>query len=196
LSLENFLTGTPFSRKHKNVQRVVKKLTHIRKPVKGEKKAKEYYAADFETTTNPLDCRVWAWGLASLAKPNYEDVEIDNTIESFIERISKHNSACYFHNLKFDGMFILDWLLKNGYRHVTSDFVKRPGTFKTLISDMGKFYSMTVKWDNGHVTEFRDSVKKLPMSVSRIAKSFKLAETKGEIDYDAFREIGHRLTID
>lgn len=196
MSLEQFLTGTPFSRQHKNVQKVVKRLAPIRKPVSGEKKAKENYVADFETTTNPLDCRVWAWGLVNLNKPNYDDVEIDNTLDSFIERISKHNSACYFHNLKFDGMFILDWLLKNDYRHVKSDFIKRPGTFKTLISDMGKFYSMTVKWDNGNITEFRDSLKKLPMSVSRIAKSFKLEETKGEIDYDAFRAIGHELTAE
>lgn len=84
--------------------------------------------------------------------------------------------------------------MKNGYKHVQTDLVKRAGTFKSLISDMGKFYSITVKWDNGHSTEFRDSIKKLPMSVSRIAKSFKLEDTKGSIDYDSFRPIGHKLT--
>lgn len=141
-----------------------------------------------------MDCRVWLWGIASLDKPSYEDVEWEKDIDSFIERISQHNSTCYFHNLKFDGHFILDWLLKHDYRHVQSDFLKRDGTFKTLISDMGQFYSITVKWDNGNSTEFRDSLKKLPMTVERIAKSFKLEHSKGELDYDAPRPIGHEPT--
>lgn len=59
---------------------------------------------------------------------------------------------------------------------------------------MGKFYSITVRWNNGHHTEFRDSLKKLPMSVSRIAQAFKLEQGKGEIDYDAYRPVGHVIT--
>ena len=27
-----------------------------------KKEPKEIWACDFETTTDPLDCRVWAWG--------------------------------------------------------------------------------------------------------------------------------------
>jgi len=117
-------------------------------------------------------------------------------IDSFIERISQHNSNCYFHNLKFDGHFILDWLFRHEYIHVISDTIKRSGRFKSLISDMGKFYSLTVKWENGHTTEFRDSLKKFSpnMSVERLAKTFQLGEVKGEIDYDAPRPVGHVLT--
>lgn len=153
-----------------------------------------HFVADFETTTLIDDCRVWAWGLSSLDKPDYADVEVGNTIDGFMERISQFNSSCYFHNLKFDGHFLLDWLLKNEFHHVQSDFIKREMTFKTLISNMGAFYSITVKWENGHVTEFRDSLKKLPMSVKRIATSFKLEDSKGELDYDTPRAIGHKLT--
>ena len=28
------------------------------------------YTADFETTTNPDDLRVWAWGVSDIDKPN------------------------------------------------------------------------------------------------------------------------------
>lgn len=150
--------------------------------------------ADFETTVDPLDCRVWAWGTVDIAKPDYDDVIYDTSIQSFIDHISSYNSNCYFHNLKFDGIFIIDWLLKNDYKHVQTDDIKRDGTFKTLISDMGQFYSITVKWDNGNTTEFRDSLKKLPMSVARLAVSFGLEVTKGEIDYAANRPIDHILT--
>lgn len=150
--------------------------------------------ADFETTTNPLDCRVWAWGLTDIEKPDYDSVEIGTNIDSFMERIDNHNATCYFHNLKFDGAFIIYWLLTNGFEHVTENQLYSAMTFKTLISDMGMFYSITVKWANGHTAEFRDSLKKLPMGVRRIATSFGLEMTKGDIDYESYREPGHILT--
>jgi hypothetical protein len=151
------------------------------------------YCADFETTTDASDCRVWAWGVAAVERPQYEDVEIGTEISSFIEWISRQNGICYFHNLRFDGAFILDWLLNHGYTH-TTERGREPGEFSSLISDMGKFYSITVCWHNGFSTEFRDSLKKLPMGVRRIAKSFNLEMSKGDIDYEAPRPIGHVLT--
>src|SRR5690606_25157882 len=49
-------------------------------------------------------------------------------------------------------------------------------------------------WRNGHSTEFRDSLKKLPMGIRRIAQSFNLEMSKGDIDYEAYREPGHVIT--
>lgn len=132
--------------------------------------------------------------MAEVERPEYENVEYGNDIESFITRISSQNGTCYFHNLRFDGAFILDWLLNNGYVHITGDDFFENGTFKTLISDMGKFYSITVRWQSGHSTEFRDSLKKLPMGIRRIATSFQLEMGKGELDYETYRAPGHILT--
>jgi len=95
----------------------------------------------------------------------------------------------YFHNLAFDGSFILDWLLKHGYTWVKEN--PKPLEFTSLISRMGKFYSITVVFDTGYRVEFRDSYKKLPMSVAGIAKAFNLHDQKLEIDYDTFRPIGY-----
>lgn len=121
-------------------------------------------------------------------------MEIGHDIERFIERVSDYQSAaCYFHNLKFDGTFIVYWLLTNGYMHVSGK-AGRAGTFSTLIGGMGQFYSITVRWMNGNRTEFRDSFKKLPMTVARIALSFGYGEGKGEIDYHAPRPVGYRMT--
>lgn len=150
--------------------------------------------ADFETTTDAEDCRVWAWGLLEIDNPEYDNVVIGTSIDTFMELVEDHNATIYFHNLKFDAMFMLDWLFHNGFKHSTADILKTPGTFKTLISDMGQFYSMTVCWFNGHNVEFRDSLKKLPMPVRRIAQAWKLETSKGDIDYHAKRDIGHTLT--
>lgn len=148
----------------------------------GTKKARVNYAADFETTIDPDDCRVWVWGLMAIGDESSFEWDID--IDTFIWRISEHNSTIYFHNLKFDGHFIVDYLLKREYCHTTERNLS-PGQFSTLISNMGKFYSMKVCWDNGHTTEFRDSAKKVSagMSVARMAKAFGLDESKGDIEY-------------
>jgi len=154
------------------------------------------YVADFETTTDAEDCRVWAYGLANIDRAEtLWDVEIGTTIERFCNRMAEENSVCYFHNLKFDSAFILDYLFRQGYTH-TDNQILRKGQFSSLISNMGSFYSITVAWKNGTRTEFRDSLKKLPYSVSVIAKAFNLDEAKGELDYHAYRAPDHIATAD
>lgn len=158
-------------------------------------RAARHYVADFETTTRADDCRVWGWGIADiLTAKTLWDVEIGQDIDSFMAHIAKFNSVISFHNLKFDGMFIIDWLFRKKFQH-GSGFIRK-GEFKTIISNMGQFYSITVQWMNGKKTEFRDSAKKLPYSVKVIAKAFGLEISKGDIDYELDRPLGHKITAD
>lgn len=151
------------------------------------------YAADFETTTTADDCRVWVWGASVIGID--ESFEYGLDIDDFVDRFSFDTAnIVYFHNLKFDGVFIIDWLLNNEYRHVED--TPTAGQFTSLISDMGKFYSITVKWKNGNKTEFRDSLKKLPFSVAEVAKAFGQPQGKGEIDYHKYRPVGYLPTTD
>lgn len=154
------------------------------------------FTADFETATWEKDeTWVWAWALCDIEEPSH--VEVGNNIESFFERIKKEaNPYIYFHNLKFDGEFILYYLMKNGYEHVESR-EKRDKTFSTLISDMGLFYSIEVYFEVGKKTKkvtFIDSLKIINQSVESMPKTFKIEENKLEIDYNAPREKGHILT--
>lgn len=147
--------------------------------------------SDFETTVSEDDCRVWGWGLTEIG--GRSTVEFGQSITEFLVRVARVNAHVYFHNLKFDGRFILDFLLRNGFTHTTERNFGR-GFFSTLISSMGEFYSITVRWLNGRKTEFRDSLKKLPMTVKRIGESFGGSLLKGELDYKQFRPVGHVLT--
>lgn len=128
--------------------------------------------------------------MCDVFKPSH--IEIGQDIESFIRYIAEQNRIVFFHNLAFDGTFIIDFLLRHGFTHV-HDRARR-GEFTSLISNQGKFYSVTVRWRNGKWTEFRDSLKKLPMSVANVAKAFKLKDTKGSIDYEAHRPVGWGIT--
>ena len=155
------------------------------------------FTADFETSTWLEDeSFVWAWALCEIG--NTENLDIGNTIESFFERVSRENNpVILFHNLKFDGEFILYYLLKNGYEHVDKK-EKKDKSFSTLISDMGLFYQIEVYLhvSKKHIKKitFRDSLKIINQSVESIAKTFKLPESKLSIDYNAPRERGHILT--
>lgn len=149
--------------------------------------------ADFETTTDRDDVRVWA--VCAVDIESSECVHIGNSIDDFFRWLSDKNTVCYFHNLKFDGEFILHWLLTHGYKY--SDRKARK-TFNTLITDDGIFYSITVYFEAGNKkykkVTFYDSLKKLPFKVSVISKAFELEDEKLEIDYDAYRPKGHELT--
>ena len=97
--------------------------------------------------------RVWAWGVQNIH--NLEQYDTGTDIESFIEFILRSPSITYFHNLAFDGVFILDYLLKAGYE-VTGDR-SVPHRIETTIDGFGKFYRIIVHAGKTRV-EFRYSL--------------------------------------
>lgn len=144
------------------------------------------YAADFETTTI-APARVWCWGVACVETPDI--VETGRTIEEFIEWASEaHNPVIYFHNEKFDGAFILDYLLRSGFTWKKTKGECAEMDFTTIIDDMGKFYAIEIYWTRkGHKVKkctIYDSYKIIPMSVEKAAKDFGLKLQKLHIDYD------------
>lgn len=155
------------------------------------------YTADFETTTDPDDCHVWAWGVCEIGNPDY--FKYNNSIESFMGFIQGlGNSTIYFHNLKFDGEFIIHYLLTHGFKHVKDRKEESANTFTTIIADTGQFYAIKIIYKKAnkkiHYIQIYDSMKLIPFAVEVVAKAFDLPISKLEIDYKAYREPGHILT--
>lgn len=156
------------------------------------------FTADFETATwVENETWVWAWAVSEIGEN--ENIIIDNNINSFMDFCrTQRNAIFYFHNLKFDGEFIIYWLLKNGFKHVEKKEDIKDLTFTTLISNMGQFYNIVVYFKKGnktvHKVTFIDSLKIIPFSVEDTAKAFKLTISKLDLDYNKPREIGHILT--
>ena len=155
------------------------------------------YTADFETTTKEDDCRVWAWATCEIG--NTEHFSHGTDIDSFFTHVeNSKNSTYYFHNLKFDGEFIMVWLFEHGFKHVKTRQEEATKTFTTLISDKGQFYSIKIifekKEKKTRYIQLYDSLKILPFSVAQIAKAFNLPISKLEIDYKAERPVGYQLT--
>ena len=147
--------------------------------------------ADFETTTLKSDCRVWAWAVAQVADD--PATVYGNSIDTFLSYIATSGKCLYwFHNLAFDGKFIVDRLFHLGYTWAPEN--PGAGEFTTLVSGKGKFYQLTICFYNGTKINIQDSLKLFPMSVRRLAGAFKLDEGKGDLDYTEFREQGHEIT--
>lgn len=151
------------------------------------------FTADFETTTDPDDCRVWAFACCSIDAPDFFVYGI--SIEEFMQWCEDTgNCKLYFHNLAFDGSFIMDWAERNGWKWVESQDNAGCRTYETLISDMNQVYCITLQFYPGCRVKIYDSLKIIPLSIAAMSKAFGLPMAKGSIDYTAYREPGHELT--
>lgn len=163
---------------------------------------------DFETTVykDQTHTEVWASACVELYT---DDVKIFHSIEEQYNYFVglNENLIVYYHNLKFDGSFWVDYLLKGlSYQQAfkqksLADFDLRKMSVKEMpnksfnysISDMGQWYTITIKINN-KIIEFRDSFKLLPFSVERIGKSFGTQHKKSSIEYKGLRYAGCEIT--
>ena len=154
------------------------------------------YVADFETTvfSGQDFTEVWAAAIVELGHTN---VDIFNSIDLFFEYVFtlKQYSIIYFHNLKFDGSFIIPFLIeKLKFTQPIESGELAPkklknNQFSPVISDKGVWYKITIKYNN-IIYEIRDSLKLLPFSVKTIGKGFKTAHKKSQIEYKGRRKAG------
>lgn len=189
------------------------------------------FMADFETLTGKDvvdETYVWASGVCSIDNPyNENHLKIWNSDEPLYEFLSQFPMCeCYFHNLKFDGHFILSYLENHGF--VYNEDLDREKSYSTLITGDGQWYMIRVRWMDGEtkyrtktikkkmkdgtykeyevkqkvngknvnkrITEFRDSVKKIPLPLRDIPKAYGIPMNKLSIDYTKYRERNGALT--
>ena len=148
------------------------------------------YSCDFETVNIIDDCRIWHWGQVELY--NHDNFKWGLNLDTFFEWVAtlEDGSILYFHNLKFDGEFILYHLFKNGFEWTDRKRLYEK-EFKTLITDTGVWY-MTSICLKGKIFTLLDSLKIISLPVAKIGEAFGLNESKGVIDYNKPREVGYQ----
>lgn len=158
-----------------------------------------FWASDFETTVwdeetiqkmghEQDETEVWSAASVKLYDDT-EDVKIQQSIRDFVRftvNLKGHN-VFYFHNLSFDGSFLVDFFLRDGWKWTNvKDKQMRSGEFKTSISMMGAWYTM--KYKKGKtLVEIRNSLKLIPSSLRSIAKSFHTKHQKLDMVYEGDR---------
>lgn len=158
-------------------------------------------ACDFETTVYEDQDHTEVWS-AALVPLGTEDVLVCKSIDAFFAYIFSLRMSCtlYFHNLKFDGTFILYWLKhQNEFTEASDgdDFLPNKdmpdNSYKYLISMMGEWYTITIKRNN-RIIEIRDSLKLLPFSLKVIGESFGTKHKKLEMEYSGYRYAGCEIS--
>lgn len=172
------------------------------------RKKQRIFMGDFETTVYPGQTHTEVWA-AAIVELHTEDVKIYHSLSELWEYIKSipENMIIYYHNLKFDGgfwiPFLLNYLELKQAVHQNSESAldlsqdkKKDmpnNTFKYAVSDMGQWYSITIKYHN-KIIELFDSLKLLPFSVERIGKSFQTKHKKLTMEYKGFRYAGCEIT--
>lgn len=126
----------------------------------------KYWCADFETTSvKNLEqdgyVRVWLWSLVGV---ECDEHYYGTTIEDFLKQIKKlHCKTVFFHNLKFDGKFIVDYFIRKKMLYGQH--------YEVIIDGLGSWYEIKWHTDSRHTTKFWDSLKKFPgTSVKMLGK--------------------------
>ena len=158
--------------------------------MKNDTNSKVWFTADFETTTEKFYkengyTKVWLWAIAN---SEGHMIAHGENIDSFMNycRTSIPNTIIYFHNLKFDGSYILSYLLSLKVPYKDKIYARDNVSYNTLISEEGQYYQITWHPHAQCTIIFQDSLKLLPFKVKTIAEDFNLPIKKGIIDYDDY----------
>lgn len=174
----------------------------------------KHCTADFETSyidAKKEDVHVWSWGLAELFSRKYKD---GTNLDSFMNTILKDKYVydIAFHNLKYDGNYILPYLYRNGYQYVNNKtFMTKwkngeemSKLFTHNITAMGQWFNITIVKDNINASpstpafiHIWDSLKLFPQSLDEIGKQYCKDFKKIELPqewYEQIRPIGYKPT--
>lgn len=170
---------------------------------------KRIFACDFETTVyeGQTTTEVWSSALVELTT---ENVIVHHSIDETFNYLSQLGCDCilYYHNFKFDGAFWLDFLMRHTDLTLAfTPFNKEwtagewedekympPNSYKYIISNMGQWYTMTIKFASGYVATLRDSLKLFPFTLEEVGNAFNTKHRKLEMKYEGERYAGCDIT--
>lgn len=151
------------------------------------------YCADFETTSSSNYekdgyVRVWLWSMVSANNIGEQEEYYGFTMEQFLNQLaSLQPKYVYFHNLRFDGNFLLSYFEEHKWIYNID--------YRCLIDDMGNWFCIEIMCLGKEKIEIRDSLKKYPaQSVNDIAHLYGIEGKKEKPYFDMYRPEGYTPT--
>lgn len=187
-----------------------------------EKKEPIIYVADFETTVYSEEDlkalnleeqdKTEVWSAAIMRSVGPDDIESEpvyvyNNIFEFMNKLEslENNAIVYFHNLKFDGSYLLNHIIDvenwtpcialDSYNADDEDdetvptygskydMIFQPYTYAAFISGMNQWYKILLHFEHSFV-ELRDSAKLIPSTLEDMGKDFDTKFRKLTMKYD------------
>lgn len=172
-----------------------------------------HMVADFETCyhdESKSDVRVWAAGLLDYMTGEYNDF---TNIDSFLDAIlnDKNIYDIGYHNLRFDGSFIIPQIFRRGYKYIPNHIYLEKwkagedltGYFTHNITTMGQWFSIIITKPTNATkstpafVHIWDTLKLFPLKLEELAIQYNTGYKKLEVDhafYEQIRPINHKLT--
>lgn len=153
---------------------------------------KDIYFADFETLTKESEdfkklghTDVYMWCLLK----DENNFKIGTTLDEFFHYISRQLSnynIIYFHNLSFDGNFIIKYLFRNNFSLIKDGKINKNKKCFTIFNKGKNIYKIEVNWKlHGRRVRviFLCSLKILSSSIKQLGKQFgyEKMEASGEL---------------
>lgn len=140
--------------------------------------------------------RVWLAGAKNLeTMQSIYFGEMDNFMKWMLAKRDNKNVEIAFHNLRFDGSYIVPWLLRNGY-NVTLE-KPQPKEFSVLIDNRNQWYMINIQVSARRKVTIWDSAKLFPMKLSQLHDVYGTPTTKlkePQSFYNQVRLPGHKYT--
>ena len=111
--------------------------------------------------------KVWLAGVKNLETMKTETfVSLEGFMERILTRGDNQNLEIGFHNLRFDGSYIVPWLLRNGYTVAEG----RPGAkeFSCLIDDQNNWYTVNIQVTKRRRVLIWDTQKLFPLPLKNV----------------------------
>lgn len=157
------------------------------------------FTADFETCdtdvlyktieddegnkTDIYNQRVWLAGFKNLEtmQSTYFN-NLDDFMNAILARGDNMNTEYAFHNLKFDGSYIVPWLHMNNYEVTTQK--PEAGQFSVLVDGRNAWYSITIQVTKRRKVLIWDSLKLFPTSLEYLPDVYSTPTHKVAEDSD------------
>lgn len=175
----------------------------------------EHMTADFETSfvdDTKQDVHVWAWGMSNIMSYNFIH---GNNIDSFLDRILTDKTVydIGFHNLKYDGNYILPALFRLGYEFISPRVLMEEWQagnnlrkkFTANITSNGQWFSIIIIKDTYATpttpafVHIWDTLKLFPQSLKSVGKQYNKIYQKVDEPkefYERIRPVGHEVTAE
>lgn len=161
---------------------------------------KNMFVADFETcdtdtvvgidtqTEEPIkDQRVWLAGFKNLeTMESTYFTSLEDFMEAILGRGENTNTEYAFHNIKFDGSYIVPFLLKGGY--IVSQGRPQPGQFSILVDNRNNWYTMDIQVTKRRKVTLWDSLKLFPTALQYLPTIYGTPTQKIQESQDWYQE--------
>lgn len=158
------------------------------------------YCCDFETTSKEQylkegSTRVYLYRLVDLRSG--KKVKMGVNIESFINSLKtdENITKVYFHNLSFDGAFIIDYLLRINYQWSELEEFKEKiknssdNHFTSIIDNFGSIYEIIIYFgETKKKITFNCSYKLTGLSIDDLGKLIGVKKLKETHDYTEMKD--------